>query len=70
MDQSNQQLIHTFGALADLGQEIANTSDTYSPLLLDMQRALGLTPWTDMLPKLEALQREFAHLLVMPEQLN
>ncbi len=41
MDQSNQQLIHTFGALADLGQEIANTSDFNEMVQTSMHLLLG-----------------------------
>ena len=41
MDQSNQQLIHTFGALADLGQEVANTSDFSEMVQTSMHLLLG-----------------------------
>ena len=41
MDQSNQQLIHTFGALADLGQEVANTGDFKDMVQTSMHLLLG-----------------------------
>ena len=41
MDQSNQQLIHTFGALADLGQEVANTGDFNEMVQTSMHLLLG-----------------------------
>lgn len=41
MDQSNQQLIHTFGALADLGQEVANTGDFNQMVQTSMHLLLG-----------------------------
>ena len=41
MDQSNQQLIHTFGALADLGQEVANTGDFSEMIQTSMHLLLG-----------------------------
>jgi len=41
MDQSNQQLIHTFGALADLGQEVANTGDFNDMVQTSMHLLLG-----------------------------
>jgi HD-GYP domain-containing protein (c-di-GMP phosphodiesterase class II) len=41
MHQSNQQLIHTFGALADLGQEVANTGDFNDMVQTSMHLLLG-----------------------------
>jgi HD-GYP domain-containing protein (c-di-GMP phosphodiesterase class II) len=41
MDQSNQQLIHTFGALADLGQEVANTGDFTEMVQTSIHLLLG-----------------------------
>src|SRR4030095_602735 len=41
MDKSNQQLIHTFGALADLGQEVANTGDFNELVQTSMHLLLG-----------------------------
>jgi len=41
MEQSNQQLIHTFGALADLGQEVANTGDFTQMVQTSMHLLLG-----------------------------
>ena len=41
MDQSNQQLIHTFGALADLGQEVANTGDFNEMVQTSIHLLLG-----------------------------
>ena len=41
MDKSNQQLIHTFGALADLGQEVANTGDFNDMVQTSMHLLLG-----------------------------
>lgn len=41
MDQSNQQLIYTFGALADLGQEVANTGDFNDMVQTTMHMLLG-----------------------------
>lgn len=41
MDQSNQQLIHTFGALAGLGQEVANTGDFNEMVQTSMHLLLG-----------------------------
>ncbi|HSE31508.1 MAG TPA: HD domain-containing phosphohydrolase [Pyrinomonadaceae bacterium] len=41
MDQSNQQLIHTFGALADLGQEVANTGDFHQMVQTSIHLLLG-----------------------------
>lgn len=41
MDQRNQQLVHTFGALADLGQEVANTSDFNEMVQTSMHLLLG-----------------------------
>lgn len=41
MDQSNQQLIHTFGALADLGQEVANPGDFSEMVQTSMHLLLG-----------------------------
>src|SRR4029453_1702194 len=41
MDKSNQQLIHTFGALADLGQEVANTGDFNEMVQTSMHLLLG-----------------------------
>jgi HD-GYP domain-containing protein (c-di-GMP phosphodiesterase class II) len=41
MHQSNQQLIHTFGALADLGQEVANTGDFKEMVQTSMHLLLG-----------------------------
>ncbi|HEX7296565.1 MAG TPA: HD-GYP domain-containing protein [Pyrinomonadaceae bacterium] len=41
MHQSNQQLIHTFGALADLGQEVANTGDFNEMVQTSIHLLLG-----------------------------
>ena len=41
MERSNQQLIHTFGALADLGQEVANTGDFTEMVQTSMHLLLG-----------------------------
>jgi hypothetical protein len=41
MDQTNQQLVHTFGALADLGQEVANTGDFNEMVQTSMHLLLG-----------------------------
>ena len=41
MDKSNQQLIHTFDALADLGQEVANTGDFNDMVQTSMHLLLG-----------------------------
>jgi HD-GYP domain-containing protein (c-di-GMP phosphodiesterase class II) len=41
MDQLNRQLIHTFGALADLGQEVANTGDFNEMVQTSMHLLLG-----------------------------
>ena len=41
MHQSNQQLIHTFGALSDLGQEVANTGDFKEMVQTSMHLLLG-----------------------------
>lgn len=41
MEQSTQKLIHTFGALADLGQEIAGTGDFSEMVRTSMHLLLG-----------------------------
>lgn len=41
MDTNNQRLLHTFGALADLGQEIANTADFEEMLQASFHLLLG-----------------------------
>lgn len=41
MERSNQQLIHTFGALADLGQEVANPGDFSEMVQTSMHLLLG-----------------------------
>ena len=41
MDSNNQRLLHTFAALADLGQEIANTSDFEEMLRSSFHLLLG-----------------------------
>src|SRR5215471_3329445 len=41
MDPSTQKLIHTFGALADLGQEVANTGDFSEMVRTSMHLLLG-----------------------------
>jgi HD-GYP domain-containing protein (c-di-GMP phosphodiesterase class II) len=41
MESSTQKLIHTFGALADLGQEVANTSDFGEMVRTSMHLLLG-----------------------------
>jgi HD-GYP domain-containing protein (c-di-GMP phosphodiesterase class II) len=41
MDTNNQRLLHTFAALADLGQEIANTSDFEEMLRSSFHLLLG-----------------------------
>src|SRR6201988_2660230 len=41
MEPSTQKLIHTFGALADLGQEVANTSDFSEMIRPAMHLLLG-----------------------------
>ncbi len=41
MEPSNQKLIHTFGALADLGQEVANTGDFNDMVRTSMHLLLG-----------------------------
>src|ERR1041384_4939438 len=41
MDPPTQKLIHTFGALADLGQEIANTGDFTEMVRTSMHLLLG-----------------------------
>jgi HD-GYP domain-containing protein (c-di-GMP phosphodiesterase class II) len=41
MDSTTQQLVHTFGALADLGQEIANTSDFNEMVRTSLHLLLG-----------------------------
>jgi len=41
MEPSTQKLIHTFGALADLGQEVANTSDFSEMIRTSMHLLLG-----------------------------
>src|SRR5919201_1245704 len=41
MDTNNQRLLHTFAALADLGQEIANTSDFEEMLRASFHLLLG-----------------------------
>jgi HD-GYP domain-containing protein (c-di-GMP phosphodiesterase class II) len=41
MERSKQQLIHTFGALADLGQEVANTGDFNQMVQTSMHLLLG-----------------------------
>jgi len=41
MERSNQQLIHTFGALADLGQEVANPGDFNEMVQTSMHLLLG-----------------------------
>src|SRR5216117_1846060 len=41
METTNQRLLHTFSALADLGQEIANTSDFEEMLRSSFHLLLG-----------------------------
>src|SRR3954467_6296584 len=41
MDKNNQRLLHTFAALADLGQEIANTADFEEMLRSSFHLLLG-----------------------------
>src|SRR5215510_9488458 len=41
MESSTQKLIHTFGALADLGQEIAGTGDFSEMVRTSMHLLLG-----------------------------
>ena len=41
MESNNQRLLHTFAALADLGQEIANTSDFEEMLRASFHLLLG-----------------------------
>jgi HD-GYP domain-containing protein (c-di-GMP phosphodiesterase class II) len=41
MDPSSQKLVHTFGALADLGQEIANTSEFNDMVRTSLHLLLG-----------------------------
>src|ERR1043165_1219609 len=41
MEPSTQKLIHTFGALADLGQEIAGTGDVNEMVRTSMHMLLG-----------------------------
>src|SRR5262245_50816154 len=41
MEPSTQKLIHTFGALADLGQEIAGTGDFTGMVRTSMHLLLG-----------------------------
>ena len=41
METNNQRLLHTFAALADLGQEIANTSDFEEMLRASFHLLLG-----------------------------
>src|SRR5262252_1751767 len=41
METNNQRLLHTFAALADLGQEIANTSDFAEMLRSSFHLLLG-----------------------------
>src|SRR5215211_1154156 len=41
MEPSTQKLIHTFGALADLGQEIAGTGDFSEMVRTSMHLLLG-----------------------------
>jgi HD-GYP domain-containing protein (c-di-GMP phosphodiesterase class II) len=41
MDSANQKLIHTFGALADLGQEVANTGNFGEMVQTSMHLLLG-----------------------------
>src|SRR5215510_13471045 len=41
MEPSTQKLIHTFGALADLGQEVANTGDFSEMVRTSMHLLLG-----------------------------
>src|ERR1044072_8940804 len=41
MDTNNQRLLHTFAALADLGQEIANTPDFEDMLRSSFHLLLG-----------------------------
>src|SRR5215203_386528 len=41
MEPSTQKLIHTFGALADLGQEIAGTGDFTEMVRTSMHLLLG-----------------------------
>src|SRR5215831_3747352 len=41
MESSSQKLIHTFGALADLGQEIADTSDFREMVRTSLYLLLG-----------------------------
>ena len=41
MEQSTQKLVHTFGALADLGQEITDSSDFSHMVLTSLHLLLG-----------------------------
>src|SRR3982751_4831184 len=41
MDTTNQRLLHTFAALADLGEEIANTTDFEEMLRSSFHLLLG-----------------------------
>ena len=41
METNNQRLLHTFAALADLGQEIANTADFEEMLRSSFHLLLG-----------------------------
>src|SRR6185295_13987844 len=41
MEPTTQKLIHTFGALADLGQEIANTGDFNEMVRTSLHLLLG-----------------------------
>ena len=41
MEPSTQKLIHTFGALADLGQEVASTGDFSEMVRTSMHLLLG-----------------------------
>src|SRR5262245_66362444 len=41
MEPSTQKLIHTFGALADLGQEVANAGDFNDMVQTSMHLLLG-----------------------------
>src|SRR4051812_33780657 len=41
MDKNSQRLLHTFAALADLGQEIANTADFEEMLRSSFHLLLG-----------------------------
>ena len=41
MEPSTQKLVHTFGALADLGQEIAGTGDFTEMVRTSMHLLLG-----------------------------